>query len=289
MASIFAKGEKAAPRAPGYIGGPYMLSGECTCVGGTTDAMPFGHHFFSRQSHVAQSLGISRHRIGSAPGLPSSSTLTTPFPSSFQKGTALSAILFVCEGNVCRSALAERILQNCLNDVWGDELAISSAGTDARVGEPMDEQTAAVADALGVDSTNHFARMLTAEQLRDATLVLTGTREQRSAVVRVWPASVKYTLTIRQFGRILGDWLDDRELPSIEQSPLRDRVSALLSFVVKRRGQRFRQDPSADDVTDPYGRPRNVHELAAEQMIPALNQLALSLGGERADLDLLRS
>lgn len=283
MASIFAKGEKAAPRAPGYIGGPYMLSGECTCVGGTTDAMPFGHHFFSRQSHVAQSLGISRHRIGSAPGLPPSSTLTTPFPSSFQKGTALSAILFVCEGNVCRSALAERILRKCLNDVWGDALAISSAGTDARVGEPMDEQTAAVADALGVDSTNHFARMLTAEQLRDATLVLTGTREQRSAVVRVWPASVKYTLTIRQFGRILQDSVDDPEFRYIEQRPFPERIPTLLSFVVKRRGQRPRPDPLVDDVVDPSGQPRNVHELAARQMVPALNHLAVSLGGVRID------
>ena len=192
-------------------------------------------------------------------------------------------ILFVGEGNVCRSVLAERILRTAVADRWDSDLQISSAGIDARVGEPMDEMTAEIASSLGVDHTHHEARTVNSEHLRDASLVLTGTRKQRAAVVRLRPAAVKYTLTIRQFGHIIEDSLGHPELSAIEEAPFADRLAALLSFVIKRRGRRLRPDPAVDDVIDPCGQPRHLHETAARQMLPALNHVALSLGGREVE------
>lgn len=192
----------------------------------------------------------------------------------------MAGILFVSETNVCRSVLSERILQHALTEVWGDDLNISSAGTSARVDEPMDTTTAKTAASLGVDSMGHGARPLTREQLSAASLVLTATRAQRSAVVRVGPVAVRYTLTLRQFARLLGSGRDLADLPTSGEESLPERISYVLSAAVKRRGKRSRFDPSVDDILDPYGQPTATHELAARQLVPAVNRLAWALGGK---------
>ncbi|MBM7798511.1 protein-tyrosine phosphatase [Microlunatus panaciterrae] len=186
--------------------------------------------------------------------------------------------MFVCEGNICRSPLAERVLSKALEGV-DQGIAVTSAGTRARVGEPMDEMTAEIARELGVDPTGHLAHQVTSQDLREASLVLTANRDQRSAVVRLHPRAVKYALTIRQLGRILEEGADRGELPTVDSLPPNERVDALLSFVMRRRGLRYRLDPSADNVIDPYGQSAEVHQLAVTQMLPALNLLSTALGG----------
>ena len=49
-------------------------------------------------------------------------------------------MLFVCTGNVCRSPMAEYLLRA----EAGAALAVTSAGMQALIGEPMDPPSAAV-------------------------------------------------------------------------------------------------------------------------------------------------
>lgn len=188
----------------------------------------------------------------------------------------IATILFVCEGNVCRSPLAAGLLLRALveSDLRG--LRIDSAGTRARVGSPMDEVTTALATSFGVDPTGHRARNVTTAMLSQAALVLTSTRAQRSTVVTMFPRAVRKTLTVRQLGRLL-----DQPGPAVApvaNSSASNRIDLLLSDIVRRRGRQRRTDPAADDVVDPYQQLAHVHELAARQMLPALSHLSRALG-----------
>lgn len=185
-------------------------------------------------------------------------------------------ILFVCEGNVCRSPLAADLLTRSL-DRRGLAISIESAGTRALVGEGMDPATAQVAEHLGLDPSRHRSRQLTKEMLSANRLVLTATRRIRRAVVQLYPPAVKDTFTIRQFGRIM---CSAAEEPTGGHPAADDLVDAIRSFAAKHRGLQAPVDPDLDDVVDPYGRESSVHELAARQMLPALGELALALGGE---------
>jgi protein-tyrosine phosphatase len=185
-------------------------------------------------------------------------------------------ILFVCEGNVCRSPLAAGILARSL-ELHEIDMSITSAGTQALVGEPMDVATALIATRFGVDPTIHRARQLTTELVANARLTLVASRRIRRAVVALYPPAVQYTFTIRQFGRIMTT--AGEELVTYGSSS-EFKVEAVRTFVVRHRGMQTPPDPSADDVIDPHGRPSSAHELAARQMAPALEYLSVALGGQ---------
>lgn len=68
-------------------------------------------------------------------------------------------VLMVCLGNICRSPLAEGILQSKVNS---DSIQVDSAGTAAyHVGELPDERSIAVARKYGIDLTSQRARKFT--------------------------------------------------------------------------------------------------------------------------------
>jgi len=67
-------------------------------------------------------------------------------------------ILMVCLGNICRSPLAEGILQSKVSA----DVKVDSAGTAAyHIGELPDSRSIAVAKKYGIDLTNQRARKFT--------------------------------------------------------------------------------------------------------------------------------
>ena len=68
-------------------------------------------------------------------------------------------VLMVCLGNICRSPLAEGILQSKIN---ADEVFVDSAGTAAyHVGNLPDKRSIEVASQYGINITNQRARKFT--------------------------------------------------------------------------------------------------------------------------------
>ncbi|EAQ41038.1 low molecular weight protein-tyrosine-phosphatase [Polaribacter sp. MED152] len=73
----------------------------------------------------------------------------------------MTKVLMVCLGNICRSPLAEGILQSKINT---DTIFVDSAGTAAyHVGNLPDERSIAVAQKYGIDITNQRARKFTSK------------------------------------------------------------------------------------------------------------------------------
>ena len=78
----------------------------------------------------------------------------------------MTAILFVCLGNICRSPLAEAAFRREAERI-GLDVEIDSAGTgDWHVGRPPDPRAQAVAARNGVDISHLRARQVTAEDFR---------------------------------------------------------------------------------------------------------------------------
>ncbi|MGN6446059.1 arsenate reductase/protein-tyrosine-phosphatase family protein [Amnibacterium sp.] len=120
-------------------------------------------------------------------------------------GSGSGLLLVVCTANVCRSPLAQRTLQRALAGSAFAGVAVSSAGTRALEGEGMCPVSAEDLDPADVASgAEHRARQLTADLVREADLILTMEREQRSAAVQAAPGSQAKVFTLREAEALLG-------------------------------------------------------------------------------------
>ena len=86
----------------------------------------------------------------------------------------MTAVLFVCMGNICRSPTAEGVFRRLYRELAPDiEIHIDSAGTHAyHIGEPPDARSQAAARARGVDISGHRGRQVRIEDFHSFDYVL---------------------------------------------------------------------------------------------------------------------
>ena len=197
-------------------------------------------------------------------------------------------VLFVCTGNICRSALAERLGRDYLRERLGARSAairLVSAGTRAVVGSAMHPDTALVLRGFGAEPGDFRAQQLHESLIAGADLTLTMTRDHRRAVLGQAPRALARTFTVREAAALLAGLGDDTELPG---ASFPDRARAMVAAL---GAQRARQGSGRDDdVPDPIGRPlefqQEVGDLIAATLLPVLARfadLASSSGGQPPD------
>ncbi|MGY2126982.1 arsenate reductase/protein-tyrosine-phosphatase family protein [Blastococcus sp. SYSU DS0617] len=185
-------------------------------------------------------------------------------------------ILLVCTGNICRSALGERLGRAYLDEVLGDEAAairLVSAGTRAVVGSAMHPDSALVLAGYGAQPGDFRARQLTEALPAQADLVLTMTRSHRRDVLAAAPRGLSRTFTLREAAALLDLVPPADHLPG---DSLADRARALVAAMASARAQR--PGGGDDDVRDPIGHPVEVHQevgdAIVEALLPVLGRLA---------------
>jgi protein-tyrosine phosphatase len=192
-------------------------------------------------------------------------------------------ILTVCTGNICRSPFLERALQAELDRSWGPgAVEVSSGGTGALAGHPMEPQARALLEANGYAADGFLARHLTSPLVADADLVLTATRAHRGKAMTLHPRAVRYTFTFREFAHLASGLTPAElagDLPAAEGAApsARDHVARVVALVA---GQRGIGAPLADteaDVVDPFRRPAEVFEEMTAQIMGALPAVVRAL------------
>ena len=94
-------------------------------------------------------------------------------------------ILMVCLGNICRSPLAEGILQHKIRE-HGLNWQVDSAGTgDWHVGSMPDKRSIDVAKKYGIDIAYQRARHLKPRDLSDFDLIFTMDKQNQRDVLRM--------------------------------------------------------------------------------------------------------
>ncbi|GGM07410.1 arsenate reductase/protein-tyrosine-phosphatase family protein [Micromonospora yangpuensis] len=154
-------------------------------------------------------------------------------------------ILFVCHANLCRSPMAEYLAADLLAKL---PVAVASAGTHAVEGRPMHPYAAEVAAGTGAVPADFRSRRVAPGQLLDAALVLTATRNQRSACVALAPAALHRVFTLRQFARLA-------ELAPRPEAATGQPLRAAVRAAAQARGRLQPAAPADDDLADPLGGP----------------------------------
>lgn len=170
-------------------------------------------------------------------------------------------ILTVCTGNVCRSPLAEILLQAGFDYAAPGSFEVRSAGTHALVDQPMTPEIQALATKIGVSPDGFTSRQLVPDMLHSADLVLTLTREHSKLILEENPLLLKRTFSLREFARILSAVKPDTSLQPTE------RWRAAVRQSLRKRGKGFMK--MEFDVVDPYRQPEEVLQKMTMQLVPA--------------------
>jgi protein-tyrosine phosphatase len=116
----------------------------------------------------------------------------------------------------------------------------------------MHPGAAAALRELGVDAGGFASRVLSADLVAGAQLVLTATREQRAACVTLYPTALRRIFTIRQFGRLAEAAVNLPESGDVAGRGITEPgLNALLEAVARVRGELQPVEPEEDDLADP--------------------------------------
>jgi len=173
-------------------------------------------------------------------------------------------VLFVCTGNICRSAMAEAFARRELASSPKPEvpLRFSSAGSDAIEGNWAVQASAIAAGARGASLERHRARQLTRRRVAAADLILCMEAGHRLPVLALDRTAGKRTFLLAAFARALSQ-------PGREPAGSPAELVALAA-------ERIREQPG-DGVDDPYGAPAAAHAACAERLDKLVSEVALAL------------
>ena len=188
------------------------------------------------------------------------------------------SILFVCQGNVCRSPAAERLTTLWAAEALGAQperagIRITSAGLGAQESEPMHPLSAAALAGLGGNSAGFLSRRFVPGLAHDAALVLTRTTRQRRSVLETTPMGLRRTFTLPEAAALLP--LIDRS--ALERMAPRQRVAKLAELLDAARARR--PAPHWEDIADPIGGRSSAHQDAVQRIASSLRPLVEVLFG----------
>ena len=141
-------------------------------------------------------------------------------------------ILTVCTANICRSPMAEALLQHALK-AQGEPLKsikVISAGVAARLGEAVSENSVLALRKVGIDASRHMAQPLTQKLVDEALAVFCMTESHRAMIELAFDPPPKNLFLFREF------------LPR----------------------------PADPEIPDPFGGPLRLYEACRDEMVEAV-------------------
>jgi len=121
-----------------------------------------------------------------------------------RRGTSTLSIVFVCQGNICRSPLGGLLLTKLLE---GLPVRVASAGMLPRMHNPSPANGVTAARELGIDLSSHRSAHLAPFLAEQATVLVVFDEKNRASILQRYPALAPRIL-------FLGSFLEDLDWPS---------------------------------------------------------------------------
>jgi protein-tyrosine-phosphatase len=116
-------------------------------------------------------------------------------------GQQLGHILTVCTANICRSPMAEALLQHALlaQPEPLRSLRVISAGVAARSGEPVSQNSVDALRKVGIDLAGQIAQPLTHELVANALAIFCMTESHRAMIQLSFEPTPRNVYLFREF------------------------------------------------------------------------------------------
>lgn len=148
----------------------------------------------------------------------------------------MRGIMFVCTGNICRSAMAHHYCQKRVYDLKREnEIVVSSCGTSALNGDKSTQAAITVMKKYDVDLTKHRATSMFDIDLENYDLILCMTEQHKYNLLAFFPK-------------------------------LKDKVFTLKEYVLGK-------DIKNVDIDDPWGYGIEIYDACAKEIVYCVDKL----------------
>ena len=108
-------------------------------------------------------------------------------------------IMFICTGNICRSAMAQGLLEKKLKDQNRTDIAVFSSGLYAENGEMATRLATKVMEKYDVNLRLHRATNIRHSNIRNMDLILCATNSHKTAVLNKYPELDGMVYTLKEY------------------------------------------------------------------------------------------
>ena len=107
-------------------------------------------------------------------------------------------IMFICTGNICRSAMAQWMLKKKAKE-QNKDIEVYSCGIEAGNGWTPTDEAVEVMKEYGIDLSKHRATNIRSSNIEDMDVILCATRAHKGAVIYMYPELKEKVYTMKEY------------------------------------------------------------------------------------------
>lgn len=108
-------------------------------------------------------------------------------------------IMFICTGNICRSAMAHRLLEKRLEDLNKKDIEVYSCGIYAENGDGSTYNAIEAMKEYNVDLKSHRATNIRNSNIENMDVILCMTKSHKYAVLQLYPNIKDKVFTLKEY------------------------------------------------------------------------------------------
>lgn len=109
-------------------------------------------------------------------------------------------IMFICTGNICRSAIAEGMLKKMTSNM--DNIQVYSCGIYAETGDGATYNAIQAAKEYGADISSHRATNIRESKIEEMNLILCATVSHKQSVLYLYPNLEGKVYTMKEYAKL---------------------------------------------------------------------------------------
>lgn len=118
-------------------------------------------------------------------------------------------IMFICTGNICRSAMAHKLFEKKLQDNNITDVTVYSSGIFAYNGDMATFDACDAMEEYGVDMSSHKATNTRNSNINEMDLILCATLSHKNSLINMYPELRDKIYTIKEY---VGNSKDDLDI-----------------------------------------------------------------------------
>lgn len=107
-------------------------------------------------------------------------------------------IMFVCTGNICRSAMAHKMMEKMIEETEKD-IEVYSCGTFAEDGDRSTHEAIQIMEDYDIDLKSHKAINIRKADVKEMDIILCATTAHKINVINMQPEVKEKTYTIKEY------------------------------------------------------------------------------------------